>query len=76
MLLDVNGFQFATGWLHDLGLSDTKLLGRALPAVLLLAGLVVGGGGAGLGSLVMRRPLAALVELLGRTPLRRVLTAA
>ena len=74
-MLDVNDVQFATGWLHGVGLSNTKLLGPARLAVLLLAGLVVGGG-AGLGSLVMRRPLAALVELLARTPLRRVLTAA
>lgn len=40
-----------------------------------LAGLVVGGVVAGLGWLVLRRPLTALVELLARTRLRRVLTA-
>ena len=41
-----------------------------------LAGLVVGGVVAGLGWLVVRRPLTAVVELLARTRLRRVLTAA
>ena len=41
-----------------------------------LAGLVVGGVVAGLGWLAIRRPLTALVELLARTRLRRVLTAA
>ncbi len=41
-----------------------------------LAGLIVGGVVAGLGWLVLRHPLTALVELLARTRLRRVLTAA
>ena len=40
-----------------------------------LAGLVVGGGVAGLGWLMIRRPLTAVVDLLARTRLRRVLTA-
>ena len=41
-----------------------------------LAGLVVGAVVAGLGWLVVRRPLVALVDLVARTRLRRLLTAA
>jgi len=52
--------------------------GWVVMTVLMLAfwALVVGGVVAGLGWLVVRRPLTAVVELLARTRLRRVLTAA
>ena len=42
LFLDVNDFQRATGWLHGVGLAYAKLLGPALLAVLLLAGVAVG----------------------------------
>ena len=42
LFLDVNDFQRATGWLHGVGLAYAKLLGPALLAVLLLAGVVAG----------------------------------